>query len=77
MLPGIPAVTVQIRGGERSPNPPSMVADARRESHVEMVKRQVGIFAKVQGYELSPTGKVGRDVTEEFIEWRKQFQITR
>lgn len=77
VLPGIPAVTMQIRGGERSPHPPNMAGRAQYESHAEMVERQIAIFAKVQGYELVSTVSAGRDATEEFIEWRKQFQITR
>lgn len=76
-LPAIPAVAVRIEGSERLPALPSMAPDRRTESHKSMMEQQLEVFARVQGYELVQRPQAGRDATEEFIQWREKFQVTR
>ncbi len=70
-LPAIPGASSSVNSGRVSV--PSQAGSGAMHETREDVKAQLVVFLKTYGYRQTRDASLGRDATQEFLEWRRKY----
>jgi hypothetical protein len=72
-LPALASEEVQLT--KRTLSPVEKFSERRKSYSEDVLKVQAELWADLNGYQLTNNPKIGKNLTQEFIRWKKQYEL--